>query len=108
MIDCLRTRVRKQQIIPFILSLRMNSSFITSRPGVLRLNLTPLVHFLFATFKLRMDRNVHTERLLPSRQKCTRELTPCALQLFSKVVNVSFFFFSFFAWGGGGGINIDV
>ena len=36
MIGCLRTRVRKQPIMQLILSLRMNSSFITSRPGVHR------------------------------------------------------------------------
>ena len=35
MIGCLRTRVRKQPIIALYLSLRMNSSFITSRPCVL-------------------------------------------------------------------------
>ena len=34
MSGCLRTRVRKQPMIRFILSLRMNSSFITSRLGV--------------------------------------------------------------------------
>ena len=33
MIGCLRTGVRKQPIIAFILSLRLYSSFITSRPG---------------------------------------------------------------------------
>ena len=34
MIGYLQTRVRKQPIIALILSLRMNSSFITSRPGL--------------------------------------------------------------------------
>ena len=34
MIGCLRTCVRKQPIIAICLSLRMNSSFITSRPGI--------------------------------------------------------------------------
>ena len=36
MIGCLRTPVRKQPIIANYLSLRMNSSFITSRPGFLK------------------------------------------------------------------------
>ena len=33
MIGCFRTRVRKQPIIALILSFRMNSSFLTPRPG---------------------------------------------------------------------------
>ena len=46
MIDSLRTRVRKHQSLHFTLSLRMNSSFITSRPDyqichTLKKNLDP-------------------------------------------------------------------